>query len=432
MRKSVLGKVVTLIFSSAFIKALGFVFRIYLSNLSGAEGCGLYQLVLSVYVFFAGITSFGISQTLSKLISYNEKHSEKILRTALKLTGAVSFVVLFTVYFNAEYIALNILKDSRLVKSVKMIAFCYPAIAVFSSVSGYFNGLTKVKFPANGQIVEQITRIAFVFIFAKNALNEGLEWGIFVMSTGIVLGEYVSMLYIYISYKLYSKNKQDVYTKKSFYGDILKISIPVALGGYISSFLHTMESVLLPAKLTDFGMTVTESVSTLGLIKGMAAPIVFLPGVIVGAISTITLPKISREDSKGRIKTIQEVTKKTLVISFFSGVVSVLCFLFFADKITYIMYKNCEAAIYVKLLSIVLPFSFFDMTAVSVLNGMGYYIKTLTAVTVSGIIKILFIFVFVSHIGIKGYFSGYIISEIIAFLMLFSLIFNVIYSKKHK
>lgn len=430
MRKNIIVKVATLVFSSAFIKILGFVFRIYLSKMSGAEGCGLYQLVLSVYVFFAGITSFGISQTLSKLISYNEKHSKKILRTALKLTGAVSFLVFLTVYLNAEYISLYILKDSRLIISIRLIAFCYPAIAVFSSVGGYFNGLTKVKYPANGQIIEQITRIVFVFLFAKNALSEGLERGIFVMSAGIVLGEYMSMLYIFISYKFYSLNKHDAYTKKSFFGSIIKISIPVATGGYISSFLHTMESVLLPNNLAKFGMTVSESVSTLGLIKGMAAPIVFLPAVTISAISTLTLPKISKEDSKGHIKTIKSVTTKTLIVSFFVGLFSAVFFALFGEKLTFILYGNSDSAVYVKLLGIVLPFAFFNMTAVSVLNGMGYYVKTVMAVTVSGLIKILFIGVFVAKIGIKGYFEGYIISEITAFLMLFKLIFDAIYSKK--
>ena len=111
------------------------------------------------------------------------------------------------------------------------------------------------------------------------------------------------------------------------------------------------------------------------------------------------------------------------------GLFSAVFFALFGEKLTFILYGNTDSAVYVKLLGIILPFAFFNMTAVSVLNGMGYYVKTVMAVTVSGLIKILFIGVFVAKIGIKGYFGGYIISEITAFLMLFKLIFNAIYSK---
>ena len=69
MRKSLIKKISGLICSSVMIKGLGFLFRIYLSKTAGAEGCGLYHLVLSVYTFGAGLASIGMNQTVARLVS---------------------------------------------------------------------------------------------------------------------------------------------------------------------------------------------------------------------------------------------------------------------------------------------------------------------------------------------------------------------------
>ncbi len=201
MRKSIMEKILTLTFSAFIIKALGFVFRIYLSKIVGAEGTGLYHLVLSVYSLGAVISSFGITQTLTRLVAIYENHSKKILKTAFVITGTISVAVMLIVFVNAEYISYFILKDSRTINSIKIIAFSFPPIAVFACLSGYFNGLSKVRYPVRGQITEQIVRIMFVLILAGKALETGLPECLLVMSLGITLGEYISMLYLYFSYR---------------------------------------------------------------------------------------------------------------------------------------------------------------------------------------------------------------------------------------
>ena len=110
MRKSLIKKISGLIFSSVMIKGLGFLFRIYLSKAAGAEGCGLYHLVLSVYTFGAGLASFGMSQTVSRLVSKNTNNAKKILRTALIITGVVSLFVTGVFFIFGEYISYMLLK----------------------------------------------------------------------------------------------------------------------------------------------------------------------------------------------------------------------------------------------------------------------------------------------------------------------------------
>ena len=53
-------------------RALGFLYRIVLSRLIGAEGLGLYQVALSVFSVFITLGTGGIPITVSRLISKNK------------------------------------------------------------------------------------------------------------------------------------------------------------------------------------------------------------------------------------------------------------------------------------------------------------------------------------------------------------------------
>ncbi len=427
MRKSLIKKISGLIFSSVMIKGLGFLFRIYLSKAAGAEGCGLYHLVLSVYTFGAGLASFGMSQTVSRLVSKNTNNAKKILRTALIITGVVSLFVTGVFFIFGEYISYMLLKDSRTLLSIRAVTLTFPAIGVFSSLSGYFNGLLRVGYPAKGQLLEQLIRTAFVFLFASKGFSLGLEKGIFTVSLGIILGEYISMLYLVFSYKITSRYIKNTFTEKNYFKDVIKNALPIAFTGYIGSFLHTVENILLPLKLVTSGLTNSMSVSALGLIKGMAAPLVFFPGIVIGAICVLVLPEISKES--GNIKRLKSKTVLVLSAAFLTGIASLIFFFSFSQTITHIVYGSEESAFYVRMLSLSLPFLFFNMSGMSIFNGMGKQIYSLIIGTVSGIVKLLGIIFFVPGFGVFGYLFFFVFSEFTGFLMTFILIYNTIYKK---
>ena len=46
---------------------MGFLYRVFMSNAIGAEGMGLYQLILPIYSLAWSITSAGFTTTISRL-----------------------------------------------------------------------------------------------------------------------------------------------------------------------------------------------------------------------------------------------------------------------------------------------------------------------------------------------------------------------------
>ena len=48
-KKSFVGSAIVLMIAGLIVRVLGFIYRIYLSNLIGAEGMGIFQLISPVY-----------------------------------------------------------------------------------------------------------------------------------------------------------------------------------------------------------------------------------------------------------------------------------------------------------------------------------------------------------------------------------------------
>lgn len=411
MRRSIVNKIMTLTLSSFIIKVLGFVFRIYLSNRIGAEGMGLYQLILSVYALGATISTSGISTAISRLTAIYEKNAKKILKTGIIITQLISFGVAFAIWFNAEYIGTNFIKDIRTVSSVKTVALSFPPIALFACLSGYFNGLSRVKYPMRGQIAEQIARIVFIFALISKAMENGIEAALKITSWGIVIGEYLSAIYLYKKYRQNLKRDGAVYTNRGFLKAILKISIPISANGYFQSFLRTAESIIIPGKFILYGYTHKEALSFLGMIKGMAMPLIFFPAVMLSSVSVVSLPHISKAQSKKDSEGIKRAVKKSLILALFTGISVMILFFTLSDKICLIIYKSTEVSETLRSLSVLVPVMYINIVVTGILNGLGKQLFLLVAGIVSSAVKILMICIFIPAYGFQGYILSIMICE---------------------
>jgi len=68
-RESIIIGTLILTVTTTIIRTVGFLFRIYLANVLGSEGMGLYQLMLSVYMLMVTFATSGIRTAVSRLIS---------------------------------------------------------------------------------------------------------------------------------------------------------------------------------------------------------------------------------------------------------------------------------------------------------------------------------------------------------------------------
>ena len=73
-------------------RGLGFLYRIVLSRLLGAEGLGLYQVALSVFALFLTLGTGGIPITVSRMISKSKAENDKRAEKSTKYAIIVRFL----------------------------------------------------------------------------------------------------------------------------------------------------------------------------------------------------------------------------------------------------------------------------------------------------------------------------------------------------
>ena len=66
-RKNIITGTLILTCANLITKCMGFFYRVFMSNAIGAEGMGLYQLILPLYMLAWSITSAGFTTTISHL-----------------------------------------------------------------------------------------------------------------------------------------------------------------------------------------------------------------------------------------------------------------------------------------------------------------------------------------------------------------------------
>ena len=141
--------------TSLLLRSLGIVFRIFISNRVGAEGMGLYQLVLSVYVLGGTFASAGLVTAVTRLVAEqlirgNRRAARWVMRASMALCiaiGLASAVLLYRPSGSAAWrCRLSVLQAAyggilrrgggRVLPALRRSLSSLPASAAFCGCSG--------------------------------------------------------------------------------------------------------------------------------------------------------------------------------------------------------------------------------------------------------------------------------------------------------
>ena len=156
----------------------GFFYRIFLSHAIGAEGLGLYQLVLPLQGLMAALSYTGIQSALSRLIASRLALQEKKEARFSLVTGTLMAVFFsdaagFLLFQHAYFFASAILKTPQTAGLLRLTAVSIPLCAIHSCIDSYYYARKKASVPAVVQLSEQSARIGTTYILYLIFLSEG-------------------------------------------------------------------------------------------------------------------------------------------------------------------------------------------------------------------------------------------------------------------
>ncbi|GKX31438.1 stage V sporulation protein B [Vallitalea longa] len=419
-KSSVIKGTIILTIAALITRILGFANRIYLSNLIGAEGMGLYQLVFPIYMICYTICCSGIFTAVSKLVAEekaknNNSNLKRIIRASSIIAFTLSIILMLILIFNADLISSKLINEPRTALAIKIMALSIPFTAIMSCIKGYFYGLKYPTVPALSQILEQITRITIIYLLSSLFIPKGLTYACAMAIIGMVGGEIISFATVAIAYKFNSLKKNS--KKPQSYYIILKkisaIAVPITSNRLITTILTSIETILIPTQLQLFGFTHSEALSTYGILTGMALPLILFPSVFTNSISLMLLPTVSAASANKNKKMINFTTTKTMKFTILIGIISTFLFLSYGKTLGVIVYQEEYVGILLTILAWLCPFIYLQTTLGSILNGLNKQLIVFRNNIIGLSIRIAFIFILIPMYGLKGYLWGLLSSFVI-------------------
>lgn len=406
--------------ATTIVRIVGMLFRIYLANILGAEGMGVFQLILSYYLLMVTLATSGIRIAVSRLISEelalrNYANAKRVLSQSIVLSLFTGLSSAFLLYYFAEYIGVHLLNDERTVLPLLYLVPSLPVIAVSSCYKGYFYALKKVVKPSIVQVGEQLVRILVVFLIMSDYLPRGLEYGCAAISIAMSIEEIFSLFLIWL---FYTFEKKPYYRKIKTKADnmifkILAITLPLSGTSYMNSILRTIENTMIPARLLLFGVTAESAMSLYGMIKGMVLPLLFFPSSFLTSLSSILIPSVAGDNALANEKKVSGTLSKVLHFTAISGILVVSIFVIFPSEIAIAVYNNPQVGLMLKLISYVCPFMYLNMVIASMLNALGEQMSSFKINIVESILKISIIYFLIPVYGFNAYLFALFLTTIL-------------------
>lgn len=410
--------------SSIFVRLVGFLFRIYLSNTLGAEGMGVYTLILSLYGLCATVATSGIAGAVSKLAAEElargkPQNGRRILGKAVALSLLISVMVGIVLLVFAEPLGVYILKEPRTVLSLRLLAPGMPLMSVSSCLRGYFIAQRKVGNPAVGQVAEQLFKMAFIMGMIGYWLPRGLEYGCALVVLGITLGEVVCFLVSLAGFLVqrrreYRSRPADI---TGVFRKILGFAVPVSAASYIRSALRLVEDVLILSGLKRFSGRDDVATGEYGMVKGMAMPLLVFPLSLLGSFVVTLTPEISRLHAMGDRRRLEYAVNTILRYTSIVGVFVVCIFLAFPGELSEIIYKDAQIGELLRMLSWLCPFMCMESVVVSILQGLGEQVSSMRYNIIDSVLRIVLVYALIPVNGVKGFMMMVIVSNLYTPLM---------------
>ncbi|GFR34395.1 stage V sporulation protein B [Thermobrachium celere] len=427
MRSKFFINTLILTLSNILTGALAFIFTVILSREIGSRGMGLYQLVAPLYTMFLFFTGGGITVSISK-ITAEKKALGKTREMYNTIKAACIFEIIWSIFITtllillSGFVSKNILNDDRTLLSI--LSFC-PALIIVSISSvfkGVFYGYQKILEPAIIDVLEKAVRILSIYVLIQTFKGYDINIKSAAAFISLSLGELSSLILLYICYLRFKHStppmgKSDNSLQLLF--NLLKLSIPLALNGILSTMFNSIIAILIPKRLSIAGIPYEEAISLLGKLQGMAMNIIFFPSIILSSLSTILIPSLSEGVAFKNYKILNHRINTTFKFTMVVAFASLSILLNASKEIAMFIYKDSSVGKIIYYLSFGIPIVYFEIMSFSILNGLGKQFNLLINSIILSLIDVLLIYFImpIPSINIYGYSINFIVSALVGIFL---------------
>ncbi|MCM1184046.1 MAG: oligosaccharide flippase family protein [Roseburia sp.] len=429
LRKCLKNPIVTgtflLTLAGLITKLIGFFYRIFLSRIFHEEGLGVIGLIAPVAVLVHSVCAGGLQNAITRFVAASKKEksaeSYAYLFTGIVISMLLSVLMSYTVFHHAAFIARKLIGEPRCVPLLQISALSFPLASLHCCINGFFYGRRQAAVPAVSMLIEQLVRVAVVYLLYAAFMELGARPSLSFACIGMLAGEFASAGFSCLV--LLVKSRKSTGKQGSLFSlqkgrALFTMALPLSMNRICISLLSSIETIQLPKRLVAGGLTSANALSLYGIFSGMAFPLIMFPSALTGAAASLLLPTVSEAQAGGDDRKISRTIGLTIAICFLLGVLCMIFFLVFADFLGIFLFDSEDAASQIRSLAFVCPFLYLSGTLSSILHGLGKTGTTFVFNLLTILLRLGFVLFVVPAVGFSGYFYGILCSQIFLDLLI--------------
>lgn len=405
-------------------RLLGFVPRIALPRIIGAEGVGLYQLSYPFLTVMLTIITGGIPLAVAKWTAEAESRGDsarvkQIFRTAMGLTVVLAVIMTVALLVFAPWITSHLLTDPRVYQTFLMMTPLLLIISISSVYRGYFQGKQNMIPSATSQTIETIIRIIGSLAFASMLLPKGLAWAAAGAMLGVVVGEVGALIVLQWTYTRERKRQSEADAPVHHENDmaqkakennppvlrrLLDLSIPVTASRMVGSLSYLLESILTARSLALAGIATGVATAQYGALQGMIIPLLLLPTALTYSLASSLIPSLSEAAAIGDKAAIHKRMHQSMRMALVAGAPCVVVMWLFAEPICRMLYNDADIAPMLQLMAPVGLFIYLQAPLQAALQALNKPGTALMNTFIGAVAKLVLIIMLATkpELGIYG------------------------------
>lgn len=275
-------------------RALGFGLRLMLASRLGAEALGVHELSCGVHMLFIAPLCAGLPMAVSRETAKTKTDTALNAGRALAFRAGLPLMLLLMLL---SPLLARMLGDIRTLPSLWMFAPCIPILALSGVYNGYCYGVSDAWPPALSELTEQVMRIALAAGLLSVSAQYPLSARAAIPAVCTMLAELAGLFLVKRLVRIKKAPAERAMIKR-----LARQAAPLSVMRVCATLLRMLCGVLVPYMLVRSGLSQREATARYGMLAGMVMPVLFLPGMLTGALSLVMTPAAaSRQGDKGAL-----------------------------------------------------------------------------------------------------------------------------------
>ena len=420
-RTSMLYGTIVLTGTSIVSQLLGFVYRILLSRLIGAEVMGLYQLIMPVYSVIMSITAVGLTVAVSTLSSSyhaqgNHTAIVQVLRRCLALFFLLFALAAGATLFFYDPISVSLLGDARTQLGLLLLLPCILLTGVENLHKHFFYGTGRIRPPAAVELCEQFIRTGLVLGLLVCFLPQNPERTVGLIVLGMTGCEIFSAVTLALLFRRQVRRdglrSGAPMEPRQLDRRIFSIALPIGCTSLLGNLMGSATAVLIPRRLVSAGAAVSEAMSAFGILCGMTVPMLFMPTAFIGALGLVLVPKLAQSVALGRKGEIQRRVDRVMLATSVILLPAMAFLVVLGPSIGGALFREPTVGNFMLPLSIGVVLSCYQSVLSCTLNGVGKPSAAARSAIVSDAVQLgcTWFLMGLPGVGLKGYVVGFVAS----------------------